>query len=178
MSGHQVGRWSVSAVSLAHRSLKKIQQRESTRQSLPRCVATPAPSRNPDPGDWTPSSYRHPGPRQALSRPSNCLVRLGVLLVVLCSKQTRGEQVAERVSNWPGQRHSISSPRQLDLPKFSARTSDRAFETVNASRKSDLSAKRNIGLLLARSMAGTRSFLLMTMSPCRERITSHASRDN
>jgi hypothetical protein len=73
------------------------------------------------------------------------------LLVVLCSKQTRGEQVAERVSNWPGAKALvIDVPDNWTYPKFSARTSDRAFETVNASRKSDLSAKRNIGLLLAR----------------------------
>jgi glycosyltransferase involved in cell wall biosynthesis len=41
-------------------------------------------------------------------------------------------------------------PRKLRPPDFPAETSSEAFRTANADRASDLSAKRNIGLLLAR----------------------------
>ena len=92
------------------------------------------------------------------SRPASCLqpainlaARLGVLLVVLCSKQTKAEQVAERVSTSPGARALVVEiPEDWDHPKFPTRTSSQAFRTANADRASDLSAKRNIGLLLAR----------------------------
>jgi hypothetical protein len=77
--------------------------------------------------------------------------RLGVLLVVLCSKQTRAEQVAERVSTSPAARALVVEvPEKWSHPKFPTRTSDQVFRRANANRDSDLSAKRNIGLLLAR----------------------------
>ena len=41
-------------------------------------------------------------------------------------------------------------PEDWDHPKFPTRTSSQAFRRPNADRASDLSAKRNIGLLLAR----------------------------
>jgi len=72
------------------------------------------------------------------------------LLVVLCSKQTSVEQVAKRVPT-PGVRALIVEiPENWRHSKFPARTSDPAFKEANANRASDLSAKRNIGLLLAR----------------------------
>jgi hypothetical protein len=77
--------------------------------------------------------------------------RLGVLLVVLCSKQTRADQVVERVSTSPGARALVVEiPENWDHPKFPTQTSSQAFGRANANRASDLSAKRNIGLLLAR----------------------------
>jgi hypothetical protein len=92
------------------------------------------------------------------SRPASCLqpainlaARLGVLLVILCSKQTKADQVAERVSTSPGARALVVEiPENWDRPQFPARTSSQAFRRANANRASDLSAKRNIGLLLAR----------------------------
>jgi hypothetical protein len=77
--------------------------------------------------------------------------RLDVLLVVLYSKQTRGEQVIERVSISPGMKALVVEiPEKWDHPQLPTRTSSQAFRMANADRASDLSAKRNIGLLLAR----------------------------
>jgi hypothetical protein len=59
--------------------------------------------------------------------------------------------VAKRVSASPKARALVVDiPEDWDHPKFPARTSGQAFREPNAQRKSDLSAKRNIGLLLAR----------------------------
>jgi hypothetical protein len=77
--------------------------------------------------------------------------RLGVLLVVLCSKQTRADQVVERVSTSPGLRALVVEIQEnWGHPGFPTQTSNEAFKSANADRASDLSAKRNIGLLLAR----------------------------
>jgi hypothetical protein len=77
--------------------------------------------------------------------------QFGVLLVVLCSKQTKAAQVAKWVSTSPGARALvIEIPENWGHPKVPTHTSSRAFRTANADRASDLSAKRNIGLLLAR----------------------------
>jgi hypothetical protein len=92
------------------------------------------------------------------SRPAFCLqpainlaAELGVLLVVLCSKQTRADHVAKRVSSTPGARALIVDlPKTWRHPKFPTRTSSQIFREANGYRESDLSAKRNIGLLLAR----------------------------
>jgi hypothetical protein len=76
---------------------------------------------------------------------------LGALLVVLCSKQTKVEQVARRVASTPGARALIAQiPSDWNHPKFPTRTSDERFHKASANRESDLSAKRNLGLLLAR----------------------------
>jgi hypothetical protein len=76
---------------------------------------------------------------------------LGVFLVVLCSKQTRVEQVAERVAETPGARSLIVPiPDGWKHPRFPTQTSAAEFQKANANRDSDLSAKRNVGLLLAR----------------------------
>jgi hypothetical protein len=76
---------------------------------------------------------------------------LGVFLVVLCSRQTKIDQVAGRVARTPGARSLIVRiPDRWNHPDFPTRTSAEMFNTANANRVSDLSAKRNIGLLLAR----------------------------
>jgi hypothetical protein len=76
---------------------------------------------------------------------------LGVLLVALCSKETRADHVAERVSSTLGARALIVDlPKTWRHPKFPTRTSSQVFRRANGFRESDLSAKRNIGLLLAR----------------------------
>ena len=136
---------------LAHRSLKKVQQRAS-HAALSQDVS----------GDPAPSVRSRPSRLDAIvipaSRPASCLkpaielsAWLGVLLVVLCSKQTRVEQVAERVSTSPGARALIvEMPENWSHPEFPTRTSDPVFQRPNANRDSDLSAKRNVGLLLAR----------------------------
>lgn len=76
---------------------------------------------------------------------------LGVFLVVLCSKQTRVEQVAKRVAITPEARSLIVPiPNGWTHPQFPTQTSAAEFQKANANRDSDLSAKRNVGLLLAR----------------------------
>jgi len=92
------------------------------------------------------------------SRPASFLqpaiylaAQLGVLLVVLCSKQTNVDQVAKRVARTPGARSLIVPiPNKWKHPGFPTRTSADQFQKANANRESDLSAKRNLGLLLAR----------------------------
>ena len=44
----------------------------------------------------------------------------------------------------------MRDPEKWSHPKFPTRTSDQVFRRASAKRESDLSAKRNIGLLLAR----------------------------
>jgi hypothetical protein len=76
---------------------------------------------------------------------------LGVLLVVLCSMQTKVEHVAKRVARAPGARSLIVRlPDSWTHPSLPTRTSAPSFQKANAYRASDLSAKRNLGLLLAR----------------------------
>jgi hypothetical protein len=76
---------------------------------------------------------------------------LSAYLVVLCSKQTKVEQVAQRVARTPGARALITQiPTDWKHPGFPTRTSDERFQVASANRKSDLSAKRNLGLLMAR----------------------------
>jgi hypothetical protein len=76
---------------------------------------------------------------------------LGAFLVVLCSKQSKVEQVARRVARTPGARSLIVQlAATWKHPQFPSGTSAGAFKTVSADRASDLSAKRNLGLLLAR----------------------------
>jgi hypothetical protein len=76
---------------------------------------------------------------------------LGTFLVVLCSAETRAEQVSDRVARTPGARSLIITI--FDGWKhccFPTRTSDSAFRLAKGDRANDLSLKRNLGLLLAR----------------------------
>ncbi len=77
--------------------------------------------------------------------------RLGAQLVVICSKLARIDDVAERVARTPSARALIiEMPKNYRVPRMPGRTSRRAFLEASAGRVSDLSAKRNLGLLLAR----------------------------
>lgn len=92
------------------------------------------------------------------SRPASFLqpiikltARLGILLVVLCSAETRVEHVAGRVATTPGARSLIISiPAGWRHHSFPSRTSASVFRVASAGRVNDLSLKRNLGLLLAR----------------------------
>src|SRR5690348_6028543 len=75
----------------------------------------------------------------------------GTLLVVICSKQAKAEQVGARVARTPGARAlliDITHGRTLGVQP--TRTSAERFRAANGDRECDLSLKRNIGLLLAR----------------------------
>jgi hypothetical protein len=81
----------------------------------------------------------------------NLTASLGVPLVVLCSRQTRVEQVAKRVARTPGAKCLIISITDgWTHSRFPSRTSDLEFDAAKAGRQSDLSLKRNLGLVLAR----------------------------
>jgi hypothetical protein len=75
----------------------------------------------------------------------------GIFLVILCSRQTKPEHLAERVATTPGAKALIVNvPADDQRPRFPSRTSHPDFRRASAGRDSDLSVKRNIGLLLAR----------------------------
>jgi hypothetical protein len=75
---------------------------------------------------------------------------LRTLLVVLCSKRTSADEVAAQVSRSGAMALVIEMSDLWTHPGIPNRTSDLAFKKANARRQSDLSAKRNLGLLLAR----------------------------
>jgi hypothetical protein len=141
----------VNATSVVHRSLRKVQQRSSHAALSQDVSKGPAPYVQSRPGRLDAIIVPASRPAYCLQPAINLAAHLGVLLVVLCSKQTRAEQVAERVSTSPGARALvIEIPENWEHPKFPTRTSSQAFRKANGDRASDLSAKRNIGLLLAR----------------------------
>jgi hypothetical protein len=73
------------------------------------------------------------------------------LLVVLCSLQAKIDQVAERIARTPGARAAmLEIPRGFAFEQLPARSAARRFREANGHRTSDLSLKRNLGLLFAR----------------------------
>jgi hypothetical protein len=140
-----------TGVTASNRSLRRVEQRAShahLSQDVSRSPAPPVTSRR----------ARLDAIIVPASRPASFLqpaiylaAYLGVLLVVLCSKQTKGDQVAKRVARTPGARALIVSiPNKWKHAGFPTRTSAIEFQKANANRESDLSAKRNVALLLAR----------------------------
>jgi hypothetical protein len=98
------------------------------------------------------------------SRPASFLRRtvelsavLGAFLVVLCSRQTKVEDVAKRVARTPGACSLIVQiPDGWNHTEFPTRSSADKFQDACANRSSDLSSKRNIGLLMARLLGWTK----------------------
>lgn len=73
------------------------------------------------------------------------------MLVVLGSRHSRVDEVAELVASSPGSRAMIvEMPAGYRHDFVPARSSGASFRAVSAERDSDLSVKRNVGLLLAR----------------------------
>ncbi len=90
-------------------------------------------------------------PAPFLQRTIELSAAIGILLVILCSKQTKIEHVAQRVAKTDGARSLIVEiPDAWTHPTLPSNTSAPAFLKASAHRENDLSAKRNIGLLLAR----------------------------
>jgi hypothetical protein len=132
-------------------SLKGVQQHASHAALYRDMSCVPAPLLGSRAGHLDAIVVPASRPATHLEPAIDLAARLDILLVVLCSKQTRTEQVAKRVSISPGARALvIEIPENWDHPKFPRQTSSQAFRRANAGRASDLSAKRNIGLLLAR----------------------------
>ena len=90
-------------------------------------------------------------PASALQNVIKLSATLSVPLVVLCSRQANVDQVAERVEKTFGARALvIEVPADYRLPGEPHLTSSPDFRDACADRSSDLSVKRNIGLLLGR----------------------------
>ena len=142
----------MSSVNLASlRPLRQVRQRASHTALFQDVSGSPAPPVESGSGRLDAIVVPASRPASHLKPAINLAAELGVSLVALCSKQTRGEQVEKRVSASPGARALVVEiPENWDHPNFPTRTSSRSFKEANAGRASDLSAKRNIGLLLAR----------------------------
>jgi hypothetical protein len=135
-----------------NRSLRKVQQRPShadLAQDVSRWPAPPLRSRR---GRLDAIIVPASRPASFLQPAIELAAFLGVFLVVLCSKQTKVEQVARRVTTTPAARSLIAQiPKGWKHSRFPTRISENEeFQRANADRQSDLSAKRNLGLLLAR----------------------------
>lgn len=92
-----------------------------------------------------------PASRPSLQRLISLSAVLSVPLVVLCSRQAQMEKVAERVDATFGARALVVDvPGDYHLLEHDHLTSDRMFWKASAERSSDLSIKRNLGLVLAR----------------------------
>jgi hypothetical protein len=126
---------------------KKVRQKPSHARLL-RTIADPPPSR---PSKLDAIIVPASRPASSLSGLIDLSARLGTLLVVLCSLQTRVDGVAARVARTPGARALlVEVPRGFEIPDMPTRTSSAEFTRASGDRVSDLSTKRNLGLLLAR----------------------------
>jgi hypothetical protein len=137
----------------ANRSLKQVQQRPSHAYLSKDLSGLPPPPLRSSRGHLDAIIVPASRPlRQSFLGPAIELAALlGAFLVVLCSKETKVDQVAKRVAETPGARSLIVPIRNgWKHHKFPTETSDNRFKWASADRESDLSAKRNLGLLLAR----------------------------
>ena len=133
--------------------MKKIQQRASHSHLSHDVSGLPAPSLRSRRGhvDAIIVPAARPAPASFFKPVIELAAVLGAFLVVLCSKETKVEQVAQRIATTPSGRALIAPiPDGWRHPLFPHRTSAGEFQSASASRGSDLSAKRNLGLLLAR----------------------------
>ncbi len=108
-------------------------------------------------------------PASALTRAITLAASLECEIVVLCSHQANPDQVAERISRVPGAHGLVLDlDRHYLFPVPGLETSSPTFAAVSGGRASDLSLKRNVGLILARLM-GWRKILFVdddiTLSP-------------
>ena len=131
-------------------SLKKVRQ-QSSHAALSQDVSRwPAPRCDLDLGGWTPSSFPHPDRRHAFSRPSTW--RPGSAFCSSFSAVSRQGRAGGRagVDFARGESTRRRDSGEVDPPEVSCSNIRPGVQKANADRKSDLSAKRNIGLLLAR----------------------------
>ena len=136
---------------VANRALTEVHQRAShARLCLKVRRALPSLRRSRGHG---PDAIIVPASRPApfLRRTISLAARLKIPLVVLCSEQAKVEHVVKRVSETRGARSLVIGISETwSHPHFPDRTSAPVFQEASAHRWSDLSVKRNLGLLLAR----------------------------
>jgi hypothetical protein len=139
------------AVTSPKRLLKRIAQQPSHAHLSRDVSRSPAPPVRSVSGRLDAVIVPAARPASLLQPAIDLAASLNVLLVVLCSKQTRVEQVAQRVASTPGARCLIVPiTNDWTHPKFPTRTSHLRFAEAQGGRESDLSLKRNLGLMLAR----------------------------
>jgi hypothetical protein len=137
--------------STSTRSFKSVQQRASHAHLSKDVSRAPAPPLRSMRGRVDAIIVPASRPASFLRRTIELSALLGVFVVVLCSKQAKLDDVAKRVARTPGARSLIVQiPDSWKHAKFPTRTSADRFQEASPNRASDLSAKRNIGLLLAR----------------------------
>jgi hypothetical protein len=142
----------VSAADIgSDRWLRSIRQRASHAHLVLDVSRLPTPS-------WRSKRARLDAIIVPASRPAQCLepaarlaTILDVPLVILCSKGATIDRVAELVLRFAGLRSVVVEiAPKWSHPDFTHRTSATRFQSASADRGGDLSAKRNIGLALAR----------------------------
>jgi hypothetical protein len=90
-------------------------------------------------------------PASILSGLLGLAARLDITIIVLCSQQANFDQVADRMRAAGARGIAIGVDGDYVLPgEPTSRTSSASFLLPNGGRASDLSVKRNVGLLLAR----------------------------
>src|SRR3954447_20345971 len=123
----------------------------SSHSRLLRKAGTPVSLDRPKPGRLNALIIPMSRPASSLDRLIALSARTGTLLVVICSKQAKADQVAARVARTQGARALlIDITEGYELDAQPTRTSAEQFRAASGDRKNDLSLKRNIGLLLAR----------------------------
>jgi hypothetical protein len=135
-------------------SRREVHQRASHTQlclKVPRALPSLRRSRNHDLDAIIVPASR---PVSFLRWTISLAARLNIPLVVLCSEQAKVEHVVQRVSETPGTRSLVIAISETwSHPHFPDLTSAPVFQEASAHRRSDLSVKRNLGLLLARLQA-------------------------
>ncbi|GLY31338.1 hypothetical protein [Kineosporia sp. NBRC 101731] len=97
----------------------------------------------------------------ALQSALDLSARLGVQLVALCSRHTQASEVAHRAHRTPGcHAIAIDVPRHYTHAILPHRTASSVFARAGSGRSSDLSLKRNLGLLLARRQGWSKILFL------------------
>lgn len=92
-----------------------------------------------------------PAARASLQQAITLSAALSVRLVLLCSHQAQVERVARRVqATFGASALVVEVPEGHAIAGFDQQTSDSAFRELSFGRTSNLSLKRNLGVLLAR----------------------------
>lgn len=136
-------------------------------RDVSRASALPARSRRRPAAIIVPAAR----PAAALSGLIRLAADLETQLVVLCSHQTRVEPVSERIRRTPRARGLVIQVDQSNqLPQLHLETSSPEFLAASSGRASDLSLKRNFGLLLARLLGWDKIVFIdddITVSPAK-----------
>jgi len=99
-------------------------------------------------------------PASSLHQAIRLSADLGVPLLALCSRQAHAEQVAIRIRAAGSRGLAVDVPDGYVIERAPTYTAGAAFRTASFGRRTDLSVKRNLGLLVAR-MRGWRKVLFL-----------------